>query len=70
MLRTAVFFCRDIPENWPADILWTNQSKSVSHFKYHENELTWSEKKSLYGDANKLSATNIFCHYRAKEDAA
>ena len=47
---TAVFFCRDIPENWPTGVLWTNQGKSVRHFKYEENELTWKEKKQLIGD--------------------
>lgn len=47
---TAVFFCRDIPENWPTGILWTDQSQSVRHFKYHENELTWNERKELNGD--------------------
>jgi hypothetical protein len=47
---TAVFFCRDIPENWPTGVLWTDRSKSVRHFKYHENQLTWNEKKALEGD--------------------
>lgn len=46
---TAVFFCRDIPENWPTGVLWTNQSKSVRYFKYKENELIWNEKKELIG---------------------
>lgn len=50
---TAVFFCRDIPENWPTGVLWTNQSKSVRYFKYEENELTWNEKKELIGDFEK-----------------
>ena len=47
---TAVFFCRDIPENWPTGVLWTDQSQSVRHFKYHENELTWNVRKELNGD--------------------
>ena len=46
---TAVFFCRDIPENWPTGVLWTDQSKSVKNFKYHENELSWNTKKELIG---------------------
>ncbi len=47
---TAVFFCRDIPENWPTGVLWTDQSQSVRHFKYHENELTWNVRKEINGD--------------------
>ena len=47
---TAVFFCREIPENWPTGVLWTDRSKSVRHFKYHENQLTWNERNAIYGD--------------------
>ncbi len=44
---TAVFFCRDIPLNWPTGILWTDQSKSVKNFKYKDNRLVWKDKKEL-----------------------
>lgn len=54
---TAVFFCRDIPENWPTGVLWTDQSHNVKQFKYHENELAWSERKSMYGDCE-----NAICY--------
>ena len=46
---TAVFFCREIPENWPTGVLWTDKSKSVRFFKYEENKLTWNGRKELIG---------------------
>lgn len=46
---TAVFFCRDIPNNWPTGVLWTDKSKSVRHFKYTENALTWEESHTYNG---------------------
>ena len=46
---TAVFFCREIPENWPTGVLWTDKSKSVRFFKYEENKLTWNDRKELIG---------------------
>lgn len=47
---TAVFFCRDIPQNWPTGVLWKDQSKSVRFFKYNENEITWRERKKVIGN--------------------
>lgn len=47
---TAVFFCRDIPKNWPTGVLWTDKSKSVRYFKYSENKLKWNDRKELIGD--------------------
>lgn len=46
---TAVFFCRDIPKNWPTGVLWIDQSKSVRHFKYTENALAWEESRTYLG---------------------
>lgn len=55
---TAVFFCREIPENWPTGVLWTDRSKSVRHFKYHENLLSWVSKKEIFGHAEKAVCYN------------
>ena len=46
---TAVFFCRDIPEKWPTGVLWTDQSKSVRHFKYQDNRLTCHQTNRVVG---------------------
>ena len=46
---TAVFFCRDIPRNWPTGVLWTDQDKSVRYFTYQDNRLSWNDQKALVG---------------------
>ena len=40
---TAVFFNRDIPENWPTGVYWNQGDKSTPNWKYEDNPLKYSE---------------------------
>lgn len=44
---TAVFFNREIPENWPTGVRWYGNGKSVRTFKYQDNTLHWENKQMI-----------------------
>jgi hypothetical protein len=46
---TAVFFDRDIPENWPTGVLWRRKDQSVKNFKYCDNQLKWKQREQIKG---------------------
>jgi len=41
---TAVFFNRDVPENWPTGVYWNQGDKSTPNWKYDDNPLKYSEE--------------------------
>ena len=46
---TAVFYCREIPQNWPTGILWVDSTKNVRQFTYDDNQLSWSKRNKIIG---------------------
>jgi hypothetical protein len=44
---TAVFFNREIPENWPTGVLWYGEGQSVKAFKYQDNTMHWVKKQII-----------------------
>ncbi len=41
---TAVFFKRDIPENWPTGVYWDRGSKSTRYWRYSDNPIKSKDK--------------------------
>jgi hypothetical protein len=46
---SSTFYDRSMPENWPTGILWGGEARSVKTFKYSENKLQFSDRKTIHG---------------------
>lgn len=44
---TATFFGREVPENWPSGVLFTDRDKSVRHFKYEDKKMSFDSKNTI-----------------------
>ncbi len=46
---SAVFFGREIPNNWPSGVMWSG-AESVKSFKYIDNQMHWIDRVEIAGN--------------------
>jgi hypothetical protein len=54
----AVFFNREIPQNWPTGVVWNQGNKSTKEWRYKDNPLC-PQKEFSIKDANEVASIRM-----------